>query len=208
MENIYLHSINTTGYIADIDGSIDCFEKILDTGAILTRHSLGLAGVGFNGTRHISLSDYDLRYDHIYKNNPVFYDYSAYEMYSKKAISVAFPKESLSVIHPNLIPPLDNSFFSFLRFFGASKDMINQRITDLPDEVQVKGGISLSNACGVTIPVNEIAKNIGISKVKDVFKKIKMLLEKYEYLLKVYDVESLDELENEKEIDEIVKRSY
>ena len=208
MDTVYLHSINTTGDISCIDSSINSLEKILATGAILTRHAQGMLGSGFNGTRHISLSDYALRTNHIYKDDPTFSDYSAYEMYSKKAVSLVFKKSELKVIKPTLIDPLDNSLVSMLRFVGASKDLFSKRITDLPDEVQVKGSISLDKACGVTIPVREINNRFKKRKTLEVYKKVLGLLQKYEYDFSIYDVESMEEIKSEEDIIKLTKRSH
>ena len=208
MSDVYLHAINTTGDIACIYDSVEHLEKILATGALLTRHALGMLGNGFNGTRFISLSDYSLRHDNVYKDDPQFSDYTAYEMYSTKAVSLAFPKENLKVVHPTLIDPLDNSLFSMLKFYGASRDMFSKRISDLPDEVQVKGSISLDKASGITIPVKEINNRFKERKLLEIFKKICSLIEKYEYTFRVYDVESMDEITTEDDVLQIAKRSH
>lgn len=208
MSDFYLHAINTTGDISCIFESVEYLEKILATGALLTRHALGLLGNGFNGTRYISLSDYGKRHNNVYKDDPQFSDYTAYEMYSTKAVSLAFPKENLKVVHPTLIDPLDISLLSMLKFYGASRDMLSKRISDLPDEVQVKGSITLEKASGVTIPVREINNRFKERKLLEIFKKICLLLEEYEYGFKVYDVESMEELTSSDDVLQVAKRSH
>ena len=124
------------------------------------------------------------------------------------SVTLAFPKENLKVVHPTLIDPLDNSLFSMLKFYGASRDMFSKRISDLPDEVQVKGSISLDKASGITIPVKEINNRFKERKLLEIFKKICSLIEKYEYTFRVYDVESMDEITTEDDVLQIAKRSH
>ena len=205
--DIYLHAVNTTGDVKDIDGSVTTLEKILATGAILTRKALGLAGCGFNGTNCISLSDYSLRYDHARKDDSRFYDYTAYELYTSKALSLMIDESAVKVIHPTLIPPMEKSVFSLLRFYYASFDMTFRHLTDLPDEVQVRGCISEDAFRGVSMPTIELAQKMGVNKAKEVFLKVKELLKKYEYNMGIYDVSSLEELESEKDVEGIIKRS-
>ena len=208
MKRVFLHSVKTTGDIKDIDGSLVDLEKILATGAILTRHSQRLLGFGFNGTKHVSLSDYSKRFNNIYKDDPQFFDYTAYAMYSTKAVSIMIDPKKVKYIVPNLVKPLDISLLSALRMFGAANDMFSERISDLPDEVQVHGDICEDAFCGITIPVEDINSKFSVVKVKEVYLKIKELLKKYEYHLGIYDVGNLREITSERDIEEIVKRSH
>ena len=208
MSNVYLHSIKTTGDIKDIDGSLVDLESILDTGAILTRRARNLIGFGFNGTKYLSLSDYDKRYNNIYYDDEVFYDYTAYEMYSTKALSIMIDKAQVKAITPNLVKPLDNSFMSFIRMYAAAFDLISERMSDLPDEVQVYGNIYEEAFKGITIPVKEINDKVSYNKLLFVYKRIRELLEKYEYYIGIYDVETLKPINEEKELEEIVKRCH
>ncbi len=209
MSKYYLHSVGVTGDIKDIDRSVEDLEDILDTGAILTRRRRHLIGFGFNGTKYISLSDYDKRFNNVYKDDPKFFDYTAYAMYSTKALSILIDKRKVKAIKPTLVEPLDNSFLSFLKMYGAAHDLIGRRMSDLPDEVQVFGDIYYDTFGGVTIPIREINEGYSIEKVKQVYRKVRELLKRYEYQMGIYDVDDLQhEILSTKQIDNIVKRSH
>jgi hypothetical protein len=208
MSKYYLHSVGATGDIKDIDKSVRDLEGILSTGAILTRHRRNLLGFGFNGTKYISLSDYDKRFNHVYKDDPNFFDYTAYAMYSTKAVSILIDKKKVKAIKPTLVEPLDNSLLSFLKMYGAAHDLIGKRMSDLPDEVQVFGDIYYDTFRGVTIPIKDINEEYSIEKVKRVYRKIRELLKRYEYEMGIYDVDDLQhEIVSTKQIDNIIKRS-
>jgi hypothetical protein len=208
MSKCYLHSVGVTGDIKDIDGSLIDLEGILKTGAILTRHARNMIGFGFNGTKYISLSDYDKRFNNIYKNDPEFCDYTAYEMYSTKAISILIDKDKVKAIKPTLVQPLDLSLVSILRMFGAAYDIISKRMSDLPDEVQVFGNVYNDAFNGITIPVRGIYKEFDYRKLVLVYVKIRDLLEKYKYHMNIYDVESLEEIQSPRDLRDIIKRSH
>ncbi len=208
MSKYYLHSVGATGDIKDINKSVRDLEGILETGAILTRRRRNLLGFGFNGTKYISLSDYDKRFNHVYKDDPKFFDYTAYAMYSTKAVSILIDKRKVKAIKPTLVAPLDNSLLSFLRMYGAAHDLIGKRMSDLPDEVQVFGDIYYDSFRGVTIPIKDINEEYSIEKVKKVYRKIRELLKRYEYEMGIYDVDDLQhEIISTKQIDDIIKRS-
>ena len=208
MSKYYLHSVGATGDIKDIDKSVRDLEGILSTGAILTRRRRNLLGFGFNGTKYISLSDYDKRFNNVYKDDPKFFDYTAYAMYSTKAVSILIDKRKVKAIKPTLVAPLDNSLLSFLRMYGAAHDLIGRRMSDLPDEVQVFGDIYYDTFSGVTIPIHDINEEYSIEKVKKVYRKIRELLKRYEYEMGIYDVDDLQhEIISTKQIDDIIKRS-
>lgn len=209
MSKYYLHSVAATGDIKDIDKSVADLEGILATGAILTRQRRNLIGFGFNGTRYISLSDYDKRFNNVYKNDPKFFDYTAYCMYSTKALSILINKRKVKAVKPTLVDPIDNSIISLLRMFGAAHDITSQRMSDLPDEVQVHGNIYEDAFEGITIPIRDINEAYSVVKVRQVYRKIRELLKRYEYKMSIYDVENLhQEIISEKQIEDIIKRSY
>jgi hypothetical protein len=80
-------------------------------------------------------------------------------------------------------------------------------MTDLPDEVQVKGNIKSETFRGITIPSLEIARNYDVSKVIEIYRKIKELLVKYEYQLSIFDLNSLEKINSDDDVSRIVKRS-
>ena len=207
MSNFYLHAVKATGDIKDINKSLIDLEGILVNGAILTRRTRNLTGFGFNGTRFISLSDYDKRFNHVYKDDERFRDYTSYDMYSTKAISIMIDKTKVKAITPTLIEPLDYSPMSFLKMFGAANELIAKRMSDLPDEVQVKGNIYWDSFMGFTIPSEEILKELNPDKLREVYQRLRLLLEKYEYQLGVYNVSDMKPMDSEEDVEDIIKRS-
>ena len=207
MHDFYLYSVNSNGKITNIDSSLKHLEQILSSGYILTRRTLGMIGNGFNGTEFISLSDYDKRFENIYKDDDVFRDYTAYAMYSTKAVSIMVDRKSVKAKVPKLIRPIESSNLSFLGYILSSWDITNGFYSDLPDEVQVKGNIKEDKFKGITIPTKEIVLEYDIQKVIEVYKKIREYLEKYQYHMSVYDVTSLEEIK-EDDIEGIIKRSF
>lgn len=207
MVDFYLHSVGATGNIKDINESLRDFEGILQTGAILNRRYRNLVGFGFNGTRYISLSDYDKRFDNVYKNDEYYFDNTAYAMYSTKALSIMIDKAKVKAIVPTLVSPLDLSPISMLRMYGAAHDLINKRMSDLPDEVQVKGNIYDDSFLGVTIPSEEIVIGISPNKLRSIYIKLKELIQKYDYQLRLYNLSDMKPMDNEEDVEEIIKRS-
>ena len=208
MHDFYLYAVNSNGKIGNIDNSLYDFGKILSTGCILTRHSLGMIGCGFNGTDYISLSDYSKRFENAYKDDPRFSDYTAYELYSKTAVSLMIDKSKDKAKQLKLIRPIEDSIKSYLIFVASSWDILHGLMTDLPDEVQVRGAIGEEAFKGVTIPVKAIFENLSYQKLIEVYKKVKELIEKYEYHMGIYDVETLKPLEEERDLETIIKRSH
>ena len=207
MVNFYLHSVGVTGKIEDINKSIKDLEGILETGAILNRRYRNLIGFGFNGTKYVSLSDYDKRFDNAYKNDEYYFDNTAYAMYSTKALSIMIDKAKVKVIVPKLVSPLDMSPMSMLRMYGAAFDLIERRMSDLPDEVQVKGNIYDDSFMGITIPSEEIVTKLSADKLRSVYVRLKELIEKYKYQLGLYNLSDMRPMDSEEDVEEIIKRS-
>ncbi len=207
MHDFYLYAVNSNGKIDGIDSSVNHLGKILDSGYIYTRHTLGMTGAGFNGTEYISLSDYDKRFNNAYTNEPNFSDYTAFSLYSSKAVSIMIAKDLVKAKKLRLIRPIPISNLSLAAFYTSALDISHGLMTDLPDEVQVKGNIKNDTFRGITIPSLDIAVNYDISKVIEIYRKIKELLIKYKYQLSIYDLNSLEEFNCDDDVSRIVKRS-
>ncbi len=207
MSDFYLHAVRASDNIAMIDDSLRDFDKILDTGVIFTRRSRGLVGLGFNGSRYISLADYDKRFDHVNKDDKDLFDYSAYSIYSTKSVSIMIDKTKVRAVTPTLIKPIHSSFISLFKMIAASNDYTSVRMTDLPDEVQVRGNIYYKAFMGVTIPSEEIISGLSPDKLRRVYAKVRELLERYEYQLGVYNVSDMQPIDSEKDVEEIIRRS-
>ena len=207
MHDFYLYAVNSNGKIDNIDSSVDHLGRILNSGYILNRKTLGMTGAGFNGTEYISLSDYDKRFNNAYMHDDVFFDYTAFTLYSSKAVSIMVAKDMVKAKELRLIRPIESSFLSLAAFYTSALDIVHGLMTDLPDEVQVKGNIKSETFRGITIPSLEIARNYDVSKVIEIYRKIKELLVKYEYQLSIFDLNSLEKINSDDDVSRIVKRS-
>ena len=147
-KNIYLKGIcySTSGiYLPDEQRY--SLNEILDNGEIVSARLLGSKKPnGFSGLDYISLCDYEKR-DLV---NGGIKNYNAFYQYIVHSLSLAFPKEKLDAIVPKLIASLYKNKHrdSIMESFG----MVEERYSDLPDEVQVKDIITLDDMCGITFP--------------------------------------------------------
>jgi hypothetical protein len=197
---MYLYSVNARDEDHNIETSLEHLRKILESGYILTRETLGMSGWGFNGKSYISLADYD-------KRNEMAYEYyNSYYLYANNSVSIMIDPKKVDTKVPKLVEPVEFSLLSHIRFILAAWGILDGLYSDLPDEVQVKGRIKSDTFTGITIPTLMIAHNYDINKVKELYIRIKMLLEKLKYNLEVYDISSLEKLE-EDNIEDIIKRS-
>ena len=80
----------------------------------------------------------------------------------------------------------------------------DERFTDLPDEVQVRDSIDVSKSNGIIFPTKEFMysrplttrrKMIELMKVE--LDTIRTMLDKYNYDLSIYDVDTLEELNDD-----------
>ena len=157
---------------------------------------------------YISLSDYSKRNNNAYMNDPYFSDYTAYDMYSRTAVSLIIDKSKVKAKQLKLIRPIEVSIKSYLIFVASSWDILHGLMTDLPDEVQVRGAIGEEAFRGITIPVQDILLNFDYEKLKEVYRKVKELIEKYQYQLSIYDVETMKEIPSEEDLQSLIKRSH
>ena len=201
MDDFYLYSINARKDIRIIDLAVERLEDILKSGYILTREELGMSGHGFNGLHYISLSDYSKR------NNSIVDGYNSYNLYSTKSLSIMIDKNKVKAIEPILIKPIESAKIAYLKFVLASWGILEGMYSDLPDEVQVSERIKCDTFTGITIPTLEIARKFDIDKVKEIYKRIKILLAKYQQQMSIYDISSLEEVKDNN-IEDIIKRSF
>ena len=204
--DICLHAINSYYDIYYQKQNLDKLKCILQSKELLSRRLLGLPdSSGFNGMDYISLCDYQQR--NVYPfNHP---NYNSYDAYIRENISIMFPKDKLQIINPYIIDVIKKNKKGYARMatLGLNEFI---RFTDLPDEVQVKDRIPLDLMCGITIPVKKL-ENIFLSADKNTWKilaylnEIKKLLTKYDYCVPIYDIDSMTELINEKDIKNIIK---
>ena len=202
-EKIFLHTINND--MSDFyrpKKQKETLEKILSSGKILSRRNLGYpeeSFTNFSGMDYISLSDYEKRF----VSNKGARHYNSYYAYVRQGLSISFPQESLKVIEPTIIAISSRDSNGYRRMYelGLRED---ERFTDLPDEVQVRDSIDVSKSNGIIFPTKEFMysrplttrrKMIELMKVE--LDTIRTMLDKYNYDLSIYDVDTLEELNDD-----------
>lgn len=195
---IYLHAINSVpdDYYHP-DETNKTLLQILKRRALLSsklqrRRSTG----GFNGRDYVSLCDYDKRND--YKK--FMGKYNAYHSYIRYSLSLAFPKDKLSVIKPKVLDGIyirDLKGYEEMEKLGKSKI---RRCTDMPDEVQVKDKVSLDNLCATTFPLHLLkdCSNSSLDEQASIImfeiEEIDKLLSRFGYDVPIYDIDTFEEL--------------
>ncbi len=198
-DKIYLHTINN-GYSDFYKPKRQKYvlESILKSGKVLSRRKQGYKdgeiNTNFAGMDYISLSDYEKRFVCNKEKNY----YNSYYAYVRRGLSLSFPQESLKVIEPTIIGICNkNSMgFVYMRELGLCE---TERFTDLPDEVQAKDEISLDSLNGITFPTREYmcsrlftGKKKMLELMREEIDSIKELLDKYNYNVDVYDIDTLE----------------
>lgn len=187
--DIYLHSLHTNSVDYSSKKTLELLENILKSGALLSANLRGETGNNnFSGCDYISLSDYEKR--HLGKGFRK--TYNSFYQYSVFSPSIMFPKDSIDVIEPYILPKIVvfySSYRSFMRELGMS---IN-RYSDLEDEVQVRDRISLDNMCGFTMPTYEFIRMFKSVEhdsrvVYEEVLKYKELFDKYGYDMPFFDI--------------------
>jgi len=206
-QDICLHAINNRYELYYTNIVKKKLRQILKDNALLSRRMQGLENsTGFNGMDYISLCDYQKR-DMYHENH---HQYTAFDSYIRGSLSLAFPKEKLSLINPYITGIINTSKKGYNRMVQLG--MIEEvRYSDLYDEVQVKNKISLDLMCGITIPISKMdnpflsteqnTKNI-IKHLND----LKQLLTEYNHLVPIYDIDSMTELTSDEDIKKLVKK--
>lgn len=214
-KKIYLHGIYpTSSYNSML--TLYTLSRILQSRYLLSLRLQNKASKnGFNGLDYISLCDYEKRFEinpntenSILSNDP--YGYNAFNYYIRYSLSLIFPKKELEVIVPKIIdtPITTKEGFNNMKILGEST---NERYSDMPDEVQVKDSISLDKMIGISYPLHQmytdrlsIERNVkAITKDLD---KISNLLIKYGYNIKIYDIDTFEELKDYNSVKRLIHR--
>lgn len=206
-KGVYMHGVNY-GYDRNYDPKVQELSlcKVLTSGALLSLRQQGKeSNGGFNGVDYVSLCDYDKRL--ISNGTRGTRPYNAFYGYIRPAISLVFEKGKFEVIEPSIV---ENIFhfedcYEKMKKYGES----NGFYSDMPDEVFAKDRVSLEHMYGVTVPIEEYVKYIEmrsgklkdskrLKKVKAYVDELRSLLEYEGYKARLLDVDSLDELTEEK----------
>lgn len=193
-EKIYLHGIYAASDIYDSKTTLKIFKHILKDNALLSARLQNRTdfSILFNGLDYISLCDYEKR---LYNLNNMK---NAYESYIRYSLSLVFPKNKLDVVVPQIIDiKYADGYYQKMKELGLSTDI---RYSDMPDEVQVKDKISLDLMSGITLPVSKMRncflnEDKTVSMVLKEIDKIKELLYKYNHLVPLYDIDTLEKLD-------------
>lgn len=187
--NYYSHTIRISNFSF---GDIEKVEDILKSGFIYSRRNLknipgsdikllGEETSLFNGMDYISLCD-------LSKRN---LDYSAYNMYVKRGLSLLFNK-NIDVLTPIIV----NTRLGGYSFFGDAHvlGMQTMRYSDLPDEVQVKDKISLDNLEGMLLSVCQLKKFHNDLYLNEYLNKLKNILMLYKKNVPIINLDNEEEL--------------
>lgn len=189
----YYHEIKTEYYL----------EQILKSKALLSRRLLNDKREScFNGLDYISLCDYSKR------NNHFLGEINSFEAYIKYSLSLMFPKEKLTLIIPEMIDITSRGdYYTNMKILGLTS---TKRYSDMADEVQVKDSISLDLMTGITMPIDKmINQSLNSEKnINNILKQIKQIiitLDKYNYLVPLYDINTFERIDNESNVKYLIK---
>ncbi|NLC48386.1 MAG: hypothetical protein GX758_03390 [Tenericutes bacterium] len=212
MEKVYLHALSTyveeNRYLENYYSSrqtIILLNKVLKRGALLSlRNQRKLSKSNFTGSNYISLCDYDKR-NLFHKDDPT---YNSYNVYIRNYLSLMFDSKNIDAVVPKTVNISNKDLEGFRRMEKLGKDKLC-RYSDLVDEVQVKDKLLLTNLIGLTLPtwllINKKASNDeNIYNIVYEVNKIKTLLDKYNYKLPIYDIDSFSTITNENEVEKLI----
>lgn len=213
-EKIYLHGISTyiegdraTAVEYDSRQSMILLNKILKCGALLSlRNQRKFNKYNFAGPHYISLCDYDKRFLGHFEDPT----YNSYNSYIRHYLSLMFNAVDVKAVIPEIVNISNKDKAGFMRMerLGRNKE---HRYSDMVDEVQVKDILSLESMIGITFPTwiltqRCISTDESISKIYDEISKIKDALNRFEYDVPIYDIDSFSPLNDKSSIEMIVQR--
>ncbi len=180
--------------------------KILASGALLSMRLQGRkSNDGFSGLDYVSLCDYDKKDQY----NTGRKKYNTYQQYIINSLSLVFPKDKIEVIEPILVKNCTLSLqgYAYMKYLG---EQTHARYSDLPDEVQVKDSVSLENMTALTFPTRTFLDNYffrrkttKVERLKEEIEELYSLLKYFGYDVKIYDIETFKEM-NEENIESLV----
>lgn len=189
----YYYSVNCSDSFTNWDKTMNDLDGILYTGAILSwraRRSKFVGGL-FNGKDHISLCDPDI------KDVMDYFEDNTYTRFVNKSLSLLVYKEMVDVKQTQLVSPVKDEA-DFWKYFLLTR-ISRKRYSDLPDEVQAYYSIPIEAVHGIALPANyfnESQKDIllGRKLLLEYAKDIYELLDLYESNLKIYELETMEEI--------------
>lgn len=208
----YLHALDPSDPF-DSKNVLSKLEQVLSSGYLLSRRLLSDLDPekgGFQGFDYISLCDYKEIDAPPFENNPFYKGYNAYSAYIQQSVSLILIKGNMRIIKPELIAPCVFDWDSLLemRYLGRHP---KRRFSDMPDEVQVKNKISLDNLRGITLPISHMIdekKEVPYTNemTVDFFNDTRTLLDRYECIQPIYDLETLTELKEPRDVEKVFQK--
>ena len=191
---VYMHTVSHSHFNSKRD--LNTLSYVLKSGSLLSLRNQGYKhSSGFAGLDYISLCDYEKRHE---TNNGLLY-YNAYYSYIRHGVSLAFDKDKIKekydVITPEFLDAIKygESIEIYMQILGNEV----KRYSDLPDEVQIKDKLFLTDICYLTYPCQEFFDSKIIIKHESKRKKLaheinelKKVLLSYGYDLSIYDIDS------------------
>ena len=202
-KDICLHAIYAKSDFYNARATLKILKTILSSNALLSANKQNIKKhqILYNGLDYISLCDYS--------NAQIYDETSAYENYIRYSLSLMFPKSSLPIIKPQIIPFLGYSYeyFEQMRELGLSK---TTRYSDMGDEVQVKDCIPLELMNGITLPIERMSdillpKEIVTRIILKEIDTIREVLTSYGYQVPLYDIDTFEPLTDEKITKKLIK---
>lgn len=200
-KKIYLHGIYSLSDYYDSKTTLKILKKILQSDALLSARlqNKKYHPILFNGLDYISLCDFERK--DISRIN-------SFDNYIRYSLSLIFPKDKLKVIEPEIVDVVSD--YETIYAYGISK---NKRYTDLSDEVQIKDKVPLDLMTGITLPISKM-RNIFLTENRTVnmalkeIEKVNILLDKYNRLVPLYDIDTFEPLNNSETVKHLVKHYY
>lgn len=209
-EKVYMHGINNYQFKEyNTKVQLKVLKQILIKGALLSIRNQGIRySSNFSGFDYISLCDYEKRNCFIDNVPAERGKYNGYYQYILHSLSLSFRKDKIEAIIPKMVDYIGN----YDRPYDKMKEygLMEERYSDLADEVQVKDRVSLEHLEQVTFPTYSFFKDSiyfstssRINALEKEIKKIEELLKEYNYNVPIYDIET-KKLMNEENIEQIV----
>ena len=179
MNNYYAHAISVSNFKIN---DFKTLERILKSGYLMSRNAQRKSGMKslsnsiltayFNGMDYISLCDLSVNHD----------GNSSYDMYIRRGLSLLIDRD-ITVIKPILIGDTEFNYFNTVAFCGKN------RYSNLVDEVQVKDKVSLEHLKALSLSLSVFSSFHDKEYLTDYLKYTKLLLEKYNYDVSIYNLD-------------------
>lgn len=213
-DNLY-HAICVNKDYYDQKSTLEKLDKILDSGALLSRRlqddfdpKIG----NFSGFDYICFYDNLLRNATCFNGDNFYDDCRSYKIFISNSLALGFKRDNISVIKPTLIAPVSYDY-NRMQEMQVIARLDENRYSDLPDEVQVRGRVSLDKLVCLTLPVHLMVDSaVGADNnylARDIFVcviELESLLKGYGYNVPIYDLFSRNKLDSFEKVEKVYKK--